>query len=144
VQKQILAARDEDSFLPDDNESRAPAAAQVSAPLAAPVSGPSIQSVRVGDHSPVTRVVLDASAKPAYTAHMEQGGRQLVVDLPDTGWNAAAAAKLHNKNAAAYKYEDGHAIFDLSAPMQIKTQQILPPQGKAGYRIMIDLVASAS
>jgi hypothetical protein len=141
VQKQILAARDEDSFLPDDNES---GAAPVAVPIAAPASGPAIQSVRVGEHSPVTRIVLDASAKPVYAAHMEQGGRQLVVDLPDTGWNAVAAAKLHNKKATGYKYEDGHAVFDLSAPMQIKTQQILPPEGKAGYRVMIDLVAAAS
>ena len=57
-------------------------------------------------------------------------------------WNAKAAGTLHNKKVTAYKYEDGGVVFDLSAPMAIKTQQILPPEGDAGYRIMIDLVAA--
>jgi hypothetical protein len=105
-------------------------------------SAPAITAVRLGDHGDTTRIVLDAAGKPGYAAHLEEGGRRLVVELPRAEWAAAQKAALRNSRVGGYEFADGKAVFDLPAPLLIKSQQLLPPQGKAGYRIVIDLAAA--
>lgn len=132
--------------VPLDLKPIAPAAAP--APAEAPVpatAGPvlgDIRGVRIGDHKDKTRIVLDMSAKPAYSAALSADGKQLTIDLPQMNfvpaknWEALTAALV-----AGYRFENGRLILDLLYPSQIKLQEILAPNGNANYRLVIDLFA---
>lgn len=97
-----------------------------------------VRRVRIADHSDRTRLVLDMSAPTAFSAVLQNGGRQLVIDLPQMSW----AWKLEwtaqsGTLIAGYKYEGGKLHVDLIAPAVIKFQQILPRDDD--FRLVIDL-----
>lgn len=109
------------------------------APAAGHVEG-NVEAVRVGDHGETTRIVLDMTAKPAYTTAMQNDGTRLVVEVWDMAWTAASRQTLPgNTRVLNYRYENGKAFFDLSAPSRIVTQKILPGDGGKGGKLVIDI-----
>lgn len=106
---------------------------------------PTIQAIRIADHTGSTRIVLDMSSKAAVPpASFQNDGKQLVIDLPQIAWNAKTEAAIKNSAlVSGYKYEDGKLTLNLTKASQVKSQQALPPEGSSGYRLVLDLQPTA-
>jgi hypothetical protein len=147
---------------PADAKDKAPAMPETAATEASPATAPAsstasaapeappaytaptlgkVSGVRVGDHPDMTRIVIDMSAKTAYTAELNKEGMKLIISTPQMAWEAAASATLpKGKLIAGYKYENGVMVVDLKQPAVIKARNVLgPTKGEPGYRLMIDV-----
>lgn len=146
------AAADAGDKAPAAPEIAATAATPPPAPVAtttAPIAPPAytaptlgkVSGVRVGDHLDMSRIVIDMSAKTAYTAELNKEGTKLIISAPQVAWEAAASATMpKSKLIAGYKYENGVMIVDLKQPAEIKARSLLgPAKGEASYRLMVDV-----
>lgn len=126
-------------------ETAAPAPAPAPAPVPRLPGGPTlgnVKEIRIGDHLDRTRVVLDLTAEAPYRARLENNGRRLIIDMPQLQWDAARRWDAISANlVAGYTYDDGQLTLELLSPAQIKSQSILPPNGNAYQRLVIDLYA---
>lgn len=103
-----------------------------------------VENVRFGDHNGMTRIVFDMTAKPAYTTGLQENGTRLVVEVSDMSWTAPLAKTLTGKlRVSGYSYENGKAVFSLTGPSRILTQQILPGDDNKGAKLVIDLGKAA-
>ncbi len=96
--------------------------------------------MRIGDHADKTRIVLDMSARAAYTATLQNGGKQLVIDLPQMGFSAKKNFTASEGSlVSGYRYEGGKLYLDILSPAQIKSQTIINPNGTPDFRLVIDI-----
>ena len=111
-------------------------------PHAKPVIG-DVMDIRFGDHADKTRIVLDMTAKVNIDAlaRLENKGKTLIIDLSQMNWLKkkswdADTAQL----ASGYHMEEGNLYVDLMYKSQIRTREVLSPNGECkNYRLVIDL-----
>lgn len=102
-----------------------------------------VRDIRIGDHIDKTRIVLDTSVKGPFKARLDNGGRRLLIELPQHAWKTAATWRAVSANlVSGYQYADGLLVIDLMAPAVIREQTSLPGTGESGERIVIDLFSS--
>ncbi len=99
-----------------------------------------VNGIRIGDHDDMTRIVLDTSAQGSFTASLDKEGKHLIVDLArfDRA-DLAPSAPVKSRLVASYSYEGGILSLELLRPAKIVQQQTLPPEGKSGFRIVVDI-----
>lgn len=102
-----------------------------------------VKEIRIGDHIDRTRIVLEATAKGPYTAQIINGGKQLVIDLPQYNWQATRVWDAVSANLiAGYKYADNRIVFDLLSPAEIKGESFMTGSSGSGQRLVIDLFSA--
>lgn len=127
-----------------------PARQQTSAP-AMPNAGAAgtanmVTGIRVGEHPDKVRIVFDVSGTAAYTADLDNGEKILVVDMPESGWQAPSTAQYSKKSLlSSYRIDPAQngrgniAVFQLKRNSRIIKQQQIPALSGGGSRIFIDL-----
>lgn len=103
-----------------------------------------VRAVRIGDHMDKTRIVLDMTARIATAPVVEQGGKRIILDLPQMNFTAAKSwASSSAALVSAYSFRDGRLTIDLLYPVEVRQTQTLPPaSGNPNFRLLIDLFSS--
>ena len=117
-------------------------------PAPKPVTGGALQvsSVRVGEHTGSSRLVLDTSGPVKFTADLDSAENLLVVELPGVAWNAATQKAFGNspllKSYSAQPSGDGtRLVIELKKAAKLTMKTALPPNEVHGHRIVFDLAA---
>lgn len=105
-----------------------------------------VTNVRLGEHANKTRIVLDLNAPAQFTYLLQKEGRELVIDLPGTGWSAAAQQVLGGnhplvKSYSTYPSKAGGTTLavELSKPVKLTMSSALAPNDVYGNRIVFDV-----
>ncbi|MDP6173473.1 MAG: AMIN domain-containing protein, partial [Rhodospirillales bacterium] len=123
---------------------------QLAAVPAPHISRPSISDLRVGLHPDKTRVVLDLSQPVGYTHQVSQDGTAVFIDLAEVKWRARPATARHHKGLVTeFKFaptgkRGGRLSILAASPVSQAKSFLIPPSGKRGYRLVLDLVARKS
>jgi hypothetical protein len=122
--------------------------AMTTTPAPKSVSGGALEvsSVRVGEHTGSTRLVLDTSGPSKFTADLDAAENLLVVELPGVAWNAAAQKAFGNspllKSYSAQPSGGGtRLVIELKKTAKLTMKTALPPNEVHGHRIVFDLAA---
>ena len=117
--------------------------------LAAGVAnGAAITGVRVGEHPDATRFVVDLTSAVTYRVYTLADPDRVVIDLPVVEWRVqphAAAFKgglITGLRSGQVGEDTWRIILDVAAPVSIKREFALPPQGDHPHRLVIDLAAA--
>jgi len=109
------------------------------------VQSSSVFDVRIGKHPDKTRVVLDLDGRTAYRARLANGGRALVITLPNAQWDAGPSGLRHAKGLLSgyqqLRGPDGTLHLTLTGvrPMTVSRQFELAAKGRSSHRIVFDL-----
>ncbi len=109
------------------------------------VKSASVFDVRIGKHPDKTRVVLDMDSRTAYRARLANGGRALIVTLPDATWDGGQSGPRHAKGLLSgfqqLRGPDGALHLTLTGvrPMTVSRQFELAAKGTSSHRIVFDL-----
>jgi hypothetical protein len=133
-----------------------PDAAASAAPVQPPAEGPvppapahpaayAVNQIRFGEHSNMTRVVLDASGKVPYSYALDGSGTLMTLHLPQTDWRTASSAmptasQLVESYTATPDGQGGYMVaMKLKQPVSVSWADIMPPGTDSGYRVVFDL-----
>lgn len=104
-----------------------------------------VNSVRFGEHSDKTRIVMDVTNTTEYSAVLKDAGTRLEVMLPRSAWMAqrswsSGTSPLVNSYSVVPLVEGGHkVVFNFNGTANIKAKGIYPPVSNKMYRIVIDV-----
>ena len=108
-------------------------------------AAPTVVGVRMGDQGDATRLVLDLTESVRYSVSVLDGPYRVVLDLPVVDWSLPAAdeaRKLGVIDGFRYGRFDNNTsrlVLDLKGPVEIARAFVLPPEGGARYRLVIDI-----
>ena len=105
--------------------------------------GEVIQRVRISADESRTRVVLDLTGPAEHRLFALANPQRIVIDLPDTGIRpnlpALPAEGLVRRIRTGQRPDDtSRVVFDVARPV-VSQSFLLPPEGGAGYRLVVDL-----
>ena len=128
----------------------APMVAPVVALTAAPgvAGGAAITGVRAGEHPGVTRFVIDLTGAVSYRVYTLADPDRVVIELALVEWRARPdAPALKRGLITGVRFAPGgedtwRIVLDVAAPVTIKRDFALPPQGAYPHRLVIDLMAA--
>lgn len=107
----------------------------------------SIDAARLGAHPDKTRLVFDLSNSADFRVFTLDGPYRLVVDLPVFEWRAGALANTPQSGIKGLRH--GHLeagisriVFDMDAPLSVRSAFVLPQQDGKPHRLVVDLVRS--
>ncbi|MGE0745813.1 MAG: N-acetylmuramoyl-L-alanine amidase [Rhodospirillales bacterium] len=99
--------------------------------------------VRAGDHPGKTRVVLDLTAKPAFTVAPAADPMRVLIALPGATWRAAGKVPAPSGmvNGVSFETIDGvpQVVIALRKPARIAAQFALPGVTAGSHRLIVDL-----
>jgi hypothetical protein len=104
-----------------------------------------VTSVRTGMHPGKVRFVLDMSQKPTFSYDLDNDEKLLLVELPNTGWDAAMRKSLGSnpliKSYSVRTSGDGASrlAIELRAPVQVGMAKVFAPNRTYGHRIVLDV-----
>jgi len=104
-----------------------------------------VTNVRIGDHPNKTRMVIDMTNAPKFTYQVQDDKNLLVVNLPDTDWDAKdRKVYAHHPLILAYiakKSPEGGTIlaFKLRKKIKVLKDTVFRPSENAGHRIVFDI-----
>lgn len=103
----------------------------------------SVDHIRMGVHPDRTRLVLDLSEAARFRVFLLTGPYRMVIDLPELQWRAGTLAK--NRGAGVVGLRQGRLggglsriVLDLERPVAIRGAFVLPRNGKAPDRLVVD------
>ncbi|MCH7860242.1 MAG: N-acetylmuramoyl-L-alanine amidase [Proteobacteria bacterium] len=107
---------------------------------------PTVTGVRIGEHPDKTRFVLDLDAPVDFSVFTLSAPYRVVIDLPALRWDIPAGPSEGKGLIEDYRFgrfspETSRIVLDVLGPVGVKKSFILPPQGEAGYRLVVDLEA---
>lgn len=112
-----------------------------------PASGAlAVTGVRLGDHPGKSRIVLDLSAQPKFSAELDSAENIVLVELPGAAWSAPAQKTYSNHpliKSYSAQSSDGitRLVIELKKSAKIGMKEVLPPNPTyANHRIVLDLV----
>ena len=120
----------------------------VAAVAAEALAAPTVKSVRIGEQSGMTRLVLDISESASFTIFTLAEPERVVIDMPPALW-APAERTLPIARAGVTQLRFGHfttevsrIVLDLSRPLALQQARLLPPgrAGAATHRLVLDFV----
>ena len=106
----------------------------------------SVSDLRIGDHSDKTRLVLDISGKPDYTARIEGG--KLIIELPGAAWGNGAKSWSSDTAALIYAYQvedlggvkgGVRIVAELLYDAALDSKSVIPALSGGGNRLVIDV-----
>lgn len=113
-------------------------------------SGLAVVNLRVGEHPNKTRMVLDFTAKPAFSYQVQEEKNLLVITLTNTKWGPKDK-KVYSRHPLLLAYiakeaPNGDTILAIKLRKRIKVLQdaVFPPSDGAGYRIVFDVAETDS
>lgn len=106
-----------------------------------------VRQMRFGQHPDKIRLVLDLSNAVQYRADIDADGRTLIVELPETGWDAATQQALQNPLISGYKAQPSgnggtQLLLQLRKPGRLIGSNALPAASGKGHRIYFDIGAA--
>lgn len=132
------------------NPPHAQAAAGTGKP--APTSGEGgyaaiVKKVRIGEHPDKIRFVMDLSEPIRFEIRPEEGGRQLVIDMPGVAWDAMKHWRAGGASARGVEKYETEALAEGGTRLRIYGGEALhvmqsglvSPEGGYGDRLFIDL-----
>ncbi len=114
-----------------------------------PVSGGDLRvvGVRVGVHPGKVRLVMDVSGAPKFMHDLDNAEKLLLVELPKTGWSAAAVKDFKGsallKSYSVKTSDDGTSrlAIELKKAVKVGMAKVYEPNAVRGHRIVFDLSA---
>jgi len=112
--------------------------------MAAPAT---VSAINVVGDGARTRVMIDLSGEPRFHILKLEAPYRLVVDLPDTDFEAAASRETATGLIADYRFGQiapgkGRVVLDLTGPVEVEKSYTLPAVGDQPGRLVLDLVPS--
>lgn len=109
-------------------------------------SRPSIFDLRVGEHSDKTRIVMDVNTKTDFSVDIDNGERIMVVDLPNSTWNARTSQTFaKSPYISSYKVESTDTgnivIFQLKRDAKVGYKADLKGFEGSSRRLVIDVTS---
>lgn len=108
-----------------------------------PAGALSVDSLRFGDHSGKTRMVLELSAPSKFRAFVLSDPYRIVVDLPAFDWKVKGI--LGPTSGAIKEIRHGvlesgvsRLVVDVSGPIIIRSAFLLPPADGQHHRLVVD------
>jgi N-acetylmuramoyl-L-alanine amidase len=108
---------------------------------------PSIQGSRIGDYKDKTRFVLDLSKKVDHKIFILENPNRVVIDLPHMEWglkDSAGKGLIKKYRFGRFNGNTSRLVLDVTDPVIIKDNFILPASANKGPRLVLDLVKSNS
>ena len=103
-----------------------------------------VTDVRVGQNGQTTRLVLDLTEKISFKVFALAKPYRIVIDLPEVGWRLparplpAGIGMLKNMRYGLFQSGTSRIVLDVNKPPNIEKKFILTPEGKSGYRLVVD------
>ena len=103
-----------------------------------------VTDVRVGQNGQTTRLVLDLTDKIAFKVFALAKPYRIVIDLPEVGWRLpprplpVRIGMLKNLRYGLFQPGTSRIVLDVNKPPNIENSFILKPEGKSGYRLVVD------
>ncbi len=103
-----------------------------------------VTDVRVGKDGRTTRLVLDLTHKIAFKVFALSKPYRIVIDLPEVGWRLPprplpqGIGMLKNMRYGLFQPGISRIVLDVNKPPKIEKKFILKPEGKIGYRLVVD------
>jgi N-acetylmuramoyl-L-alanine amidase len=104
-----------------------------------------VSEVRVGQHGKNTRFVLDLSQKVDFELFTLADPYRIVIDFPEVAWELdpgatqASAGLVKGFRFGLFRPGRSRMVIDLVAPAAVLNKFLLPPEGRRGYRLVLDL-----
>jgi len=104
-----------------------------------------VTDIRVGQNGQTTRLVLDLTGKVTFKVFALAKPYRIVIDLPEVGWRLpsrplpAGIGMLKNMRYGLFQPGTSRIVLDVDKPPNIEKSFILRPEGKSGYRLVVDL-----
>ena len=111
---------------------------------------PVVMGARIGEHSGLTRFVLELSDPVTPQVFTLADPDRVVIDLPDVMWRIGAPDRPSGRGAIrSYRYGvfrpgESRIVIDLNHPVALKPLLMIPPKDGNGYRIVVDLVPASA
>jgi N-acetylmuramoyl-L-alanine amidase len=111
------------------------------------LSAGELTGIRLATEPAVTRIVLDLNHAPSFRLFELADPSRIVIDLPDTAATSSLQLPVPKgmvRSVRTGAREDGElrVVFDLTANAN-PNSFLLPPEGSAGHRLVIDLTTRA-
>lgn len=109
-------------------------------------SSPVVLDARIGEHTDKTRFVVETSDPVPVRVFTLADPDRVVIDMPEVRWRLASAEQPSGRGfVKSYRYGlfrpgNSRLVIDLARPVSVAAPMVLPPQGGAGYRIVLDLL----
>lgn len=109
----------------------------------------SVTGVRIGEHGNKTRLVFDLSAgnKPDFKYDLDNGEKLLMVDMPESGWQAATSGKSSvSPLVSGWSVQKGAnggstVAIQLKADARVLSTEFLKAEGADPARLVMDIAA---
>ncbi len=102
-------------------------------------------AVRLGRHEEFTRFVLDVSQAVDFSLFTLTDPNRVVIDLPEVEWSFGeenlppAKGVVSSLRWGLFQPGQSRVVLDLVQPANVKQAFLLPPNGQAGWRFVLDL-----
>ncbi|MCA1972194.1 MAG: N-acetylmuramoyl-L-alanine amidase [Caenispirillum sp.] len=102
-------------------------------------------AVRLGNHQEFTRFVLDVSQAIDFSLFTLTEPNRIVLDLPEVEWSFGEENLPPAKGVVSalrwglFQPGQSRVVLDLVRPATVKQAFLLPPNGQAGWRFVLDL-----
>ena len=108
-----------------------------------------ITDIRVGNHKDKTRLVLDVTKPVDLRYEVSADGNAVFIDLPHIKWSADRFKGRHFKGLINdFKFSPeaagGRLNILTNGPVRIRKPFFVPPKGRLGHRIVIDIMKDRS
>jgi len=109
---------------------------------------PVVMGLKLGESAGRSRFILEFSDPVDVRVFTLANPNRVVFDMPEVLWRMPGDARLTGKGAVrSYRYglfRKGNSRFvvDLNKPVKVETPQMLPPEGGASFRLVVDLTPS--
>ena len=106
---------------------------------------PVVSAVRTGEHASMTRFVLELSEAVEYEVFILDNPYRVVIDFPDVTWRIFAGnvvetgGLIESFRFGSFRAGVERLVLDVTGPVEIKNEFILPPQGSIPFRFVLDV-----
>jgi len=96
------------------------------------------------------RLTIEFSDPVDITAFTLSGPNRVVLDMPEVLWRMPEDVRPSGRGPVrSYRYGlfrkgDSRFVIDLNQPVNVEKPQLLPPEGRFGFRVVVDLLPSSA
>lgn len=104
-----------------------------------------VTDVRVSDGGGKTRLVLDLNKEVTFKVFALADPYRVVIDLPEVGWRLPARPLptgigiLKKLRYGLFEPGTSRIVLDVTRPPSIENSFVLKPDGRSGYRVVVDM-----
>lgn len=102
-----------------------------------------VSDIRVGDNEGITRFVVEADQPLKYSLFTLADPHRVVIDISEAQFASSYAAKggglIARYRFGLFEPGTSRIVLDLSGPATVHKHFALPPAGKTGHRLVVDL-----